>query len=175
MPSSEIVPPAPHVFLSRVTSAGRSLSAGLRPRITVIMRPCLRFSTETRALCFPGASRTGSGGGHVHSDSGFSQRSQCGGRSKIVPASRPINHRECGGKVSAAVRDPCSQSINATPGPSIRAKYQGRVIVSLRFMITRATPVHEARSILSRVAGASYSPTVRNSSAATESAVNAAR
>ena len=89
-PSSVIVPPAPHAFFRRFRSDGRSVSSAVSPRITVIMRPCLRFSTAIRAVCFPGGVRTGASGGQVHSDSGFSHRSQCGGRSNFVPVNRPI-------------------------------------------------------------------------------------
>ncbi len=89
-PSSVIVPPAPHAFFRRFRSDGRSVSSAVSPRITVIMRPCLRFSTAIRAVCFPGGVRIGASGGQVHSDSGFSHRSQCGGRSNFVPVNSPI-------------------------------------------------------------------------------------
>ncbi len=98
--SPVIVPPAPQQFLSRFSSSAKCVSSCTKPRITVIMRPCLRFSTAILAVCFPGGVRTGPSGGHVHSDSGFSHRSQCGGRSNFVPARSPTvllfmfrNHR----------------------------------------------------------------------------------
>ncbi|MEY3459736.1 MAG: hypothetical protein RL215_2893, partial [Planctomycetota bacterium] len=69
----------------------------VQPRALVRLRPdgrgpIVRVGVEKRKH---GRSRTSargctSGGGQTHSVSSRSQRSQCGGRSNTVPASRPI-------------------------------------------------------------------------------------
>ncbi len=46
--------PPPQWFLRRVSRSGRSESAAASPRTTVTTRPAFRFSTATRAVCFPG-------------------------------------------------------------------------------------------------------------------------
>jgi len=90
MVSPSTVPPAPHVFLSNLSTPGRSLAIAVKPRTTVTTLPFFLFSRCRVAVCFSGAIRAFCWAVHWQTLSSSLQRSHVGGISKGVPSKSRI-------------------------------------------------------------------------------------